>query len=371
MSTKLEKVIISGGGTGGHIFPAVAIADAIKKRYPDVDILFVGAENRMEMKRVPEAGYEIVGLDISGFDRQNLLRNFAVLWRLFKSFFKARRILKKFKPQVAVGVGGYASAATLKMANWLNIPTVIQEQNSYAGVTNKFLAKKASRICVAYDKMDAFFPKDRIVLTGNPCRQDLLNLAITREEAAAFFNVNPAKKTILVIGGSLGAQTINRSLSKDIEKIAGLDVQIIWQCGARYITELTLRLESAGNPENIRLYDFISRMDLAYKAADLVISRAGASSISELSLLEKPVILIPSPNVAEDHQTKNANALVEKDAAILIADKDANDQLLATALETVQDDTKLKTLSQHIAQLAQRDSAERIVDEIVKIIDKK
>lgn len=368
---KEKRIIISGGGTGGHIFPAIAIANAIKGRYPDAEILFVGARNKMEMKRVPEAGYDIVGLDIVGFDRKNPLKIIPALWRLSRSILKARKILKNFKPQIAVGVGGYASGPTLKTANWLGIPTLIQEQNSYAGVTNRLLAKKAAKICVAYDGMETFFPKEKIVLTGNPCRQDLSDPAIKREEAIEFFKLDPSKKTILVVGGSLGAQTINNTLGRGIEKIAESDIQVIWQCGASYITELTLRIESAGSPPNIRLYSFISRMDLAYKAADLVISRAGASSISELSLLGKPVILIPSPNVAEDHQTKNANALVEQDAAILITDKNASQKLLSTAMETVLDEDKLKELAQNISKLAQHNSAERIVDEIIKIIEKK
>lgn len=363
-----KRIVISGGGTGGHIFPAIAIANAIKKRFPDAKILFVGAENRMEMKRVPAAGYDIVGLEVAGFDRKNLLKNFSVLWKLQKSLRKAKKVLKDFKPQIAIGVGGYASGPTLKKASSLGIPTLIQEQNSYAGVTNKLLAEKASKICVAYEGMERFFPKDKIILTGNPCRQDLLSSDITKEEADKFFNLDPDKKTILIIGGSLGARTINQSITRHIEKIAKSDIQIIWQCGEHYLSEITLVLENNNRPKNIHLYDFISRMDLAYKAADLVISRAGAGSISELSLLEKPVILVPSPNVAEDHQTKNAMALVDKDAAILVADKDAETALIETAMNTINDSEKLKSLSVNIAKLAQRDSADRIVDEIVKII---
>lgn len=363
-----KRIVISGGGTGGHIFPAIAIANAIKKRFPDAKILFVGAENRMEMKRVPAAGYDIVGLEIAGFNRKNLLKNFSVLWKLQKSLRKAKKVLKDFKPQIAIGVGGYASGPTLKKASSLGIPTLIQEQNSYAGVTNKLLAEKASRICVAYEGMEQFFPKNKIVLLGNPCRQDLSSSDITKEEADKFFNLDTNKKTILIIGGSLGARTINESIVKHVEKIAKSDIQIIWQCGENYLHDLILILDNNNNPKNIHLYDFISRMDLAYKAADLVISRAGAGSISELSLLEKPVILVPSPNVAEDHQTKNAMALVKKDAAILVPDKDAERYLIETAINTINDSEKLKTLSVNIGKLAQRDSADRIVDEIVKII---
>ncbi len=363
-----KRIVISGGGTGGHIFPAIAIANAIKKRFPDAKILFVGAENRMEMKRVPAAGYDIVGLEIAGFNRKNLLKNFSVLWKLQKSLRKAKKVLKDFKPQIAIGVGGYASGPTLKKASSLGIPTLIQEQNSYAGVTNKLLAEKASRICVAYEGMEQFFPKNKIVLLGNPCRQDLSSSDITKEEADKFFNLDTNKKTILIIGGSLGARTINESIVKHVEKLAKSDIQIIWQCGENYLHDLILILDNNNNPKNIHLYDFISRMDLAYKAADLVISRAGAGSISELSLLEKPVILVPSPNVAEDHQTKNAMALVKKDAAILVPDKDAERYLIETAINTINDSEKLKSLSVNIGKLAQRDSADRIVDEIVKII---
>lgn len=363
-----KRIVISGGGTGGHIFPAIAIANAIKKRFPDAKILFVGAENRMEMKRVPAAGYDIVGLEIAGFNRKNLLKNFSVLWKLQKSLRKAKKVLKEFKPQIVIGVGGYASGPTLKKASSLGIPTLIQEQNSYAGVTNKLLAEKASRICVAYEGMEQFFPKNKIVLLGNPCRQDLSSSDITKEEADKFFNLDINKKTILIIGGSLGARTINESIVKNIEKLAKSGIQIIWQCGENYLHDLILILDNNNNPKNIHLYDFISRMDLAYKAADLVISRAGAGSISELSLLEKPVILVPSPNVAEDHQTKNAMALVKKDAAILVPDKDAERYLIETAINTINNSEKLKSLSVNIAKLAQRDSADRIVDEIVKII---
>lgn len=362
-----KKVVISGGGTGGHIFPAIAIANAIKKRYPNTEILFVGAQNRMEMSKIPAAGYNIIGLEIAGLNRKNLLKNIYVLWKLQKSLFQAKKILKDFKPDVVIGVGGYASGPTLRIANSMRIPTLIQEQNSYAGVTNKLLAKKATTICVAYEGMEKFFPIEKIVFTGNACRQDLLLPDIDKEEAYNYFKLNPQKKTILVIGGSLGARTINRSVMAQLENIVGENVQLIWQCGSLYLHELAVELQNKANNENIHLYDFVNRMDLAYKVADLVISRAGASSISELCLLAKPAILVPSPNVAEDHQTKNAMALVRKDAAILIADKDADKNLVSTALATIKDEDKLRSLSENIFKLARHDSANKIVDEVVKI----
>lgn len=374
METKNNKprIIISGGGTGGHIFPAVSIANAIKELRPDAEILFVGAEGRMEMQRVPDAGYKIIGLPVAGFDRKHLWKNFAVLVKLARSQWKARNIIKQFRPQVAVGVGGYASGPTLKTAGMMGVPTLIQEQNSYAGVTNKLLAKKACKICVAYEGMEKFFPADRIVVTGNPVRQDLEEASDKREEALKFFGLSPDKKTILVVGGSLGARTINRSIQGDLDKLfaSDVDVQVIWQTG-RYYHEEALKHLKAYRGMPIWCSDFITRMDYAYAAADLIISRAGASSISELCLLKKPVILVPSPNVAEDHQTKNALALVGKDAAVMVADKDAEQQLVSKALEIIHDDERLRVLGRNIATLAQHQSAERIVDEIVKIIEKK
>ena len=366
------RIIISGGGTGGHIFPAVSIANAIIELRPDAKILFVGAEGRMEMQRVPDAGYEIIGLPIAGFDRKRLWKNVAVLVKLARSQWKARNIIKQFRPQVAVGVGGYASGPTLKTAGMMGVPTLIQEQNSYAGVTNKLLAKKACKICVAYEGMEKFFPADRIVVTGNPVRQDLEEASDKREEALKFFGLSPDKKTILVVGGSLGARTINRSIQGDLDKLfaSDVDVQVIWQTG-RYYHEEALKHLKAYRGMPIWCSDFITRMDYAYAAADLIISRAGASSISELCLLKKPVILVPSPNVAEDHQTKNALALVGKDAAVMVADKDAEQQLVSKALEIIHDDERLRVLGRNIATLAQHQSAERIVDEIVKIIEKK
>lgn len=364
------RVIISGGGTGGHIFPAIAIANTIKSRYPDAAILFVGAEGRMEMEKVPAAGYEIVGIEISGINRKNIIKAFSAVWQFWKSLGKAKKILKDHMPDIVIGVGGYASAPILYKANSKKIPTLIQEQNSYAGVTNKFLGKKALKICVAYEGMEAFFPKDKIVMTGNPCRQELLSPTITKEEAYKEFNLDPSKKTILIIGGSLGAKTINKSILHNIDKLIGSDIQVIWQCGKLYSFELNMDVASKGSPENIHLHEFITRMDLAYKAADLVVSRAGASSISELCLLGKPVILVPSPNVAEDHQTKNAMALVNKQAAILINDNAAMDNLVSVALETINDKEKLETLSENILNLAQLDSANRIVDEVMKLVKK-
>jgi len=362
------KVIISGGGTGGHIFPAIAIANAVKERYPDAKILFVGAEGRMEMEKVPAAGYKILGLEIAGINRKNPIKNIPVILKFYKSLRKAKRILKDFNPDIVVGVGGYASSSILYKANSLKIPTLIQEQNSYAGMTNKFLGKKASKICVAYEGMERFFPKERIVITGNPYRKELLNSSLTKEEAYKEFNLDPAKKTILLVGGSLGSLMLNKSLFHGIDNIAASDVQVIWQCGKHYSFNLNMDVASKGNPENIHINEFISRMDLAYKAADLVISRAGASSISELCLLGKPVILVPSPNVTEDHQTKNAMALVNKDAAILVKDSEAIKHLVPVALEIIQDDKKLKSLSENILKLAYPDATDRIVDEMIKLI---
>lgn len=360
------RIIVSGGGTGGHIFPAVSIANAIKSKMPNAEILFVGAEGRMEMERVPAAGYKIVGLPISGFDRKSMLKNVKVLVRLVKSLLKARKIIREFKPDVAVGVGGYASGAALRAANNAGVPTLLQEQNSYAGVTNKLLAKKAARICVAYDGMERFFPKDKIILTGNPVRQNL-TAVVDKAEAYKFFGFEPNKPVILVVGGSLGARTVNNSIANYLQQIADADVQVLWQTGKIYIEGAKKSAEPFISSKLV-VTDFVSRMDYAYAIADLVISRAGASSISELCLLQKPCILIPSPNVAEDHQTKNAMALATKDAAIMIADKDAVKELVPTALNLVTDKKKLTDLSENIAKLAQHDSADRIADEVLKLI---
>ena len=363
-----HKFLISGGGTGGHIFPAISIANALKKQVPDAEILFVGALGRMEMERVPAAGYPIEGLPVSGFDRKNMLRNIRVLWNLGRSLLLARKIIKRFKPDVAIGVGGYASAPTLRAASAFGVPTVLQEQNSYAGVTNKLLAKKAKRICVAYEGMEKFFPKDKIVLTGNPVRQDLFSIAPKTNEAYNFFNLDPKKKTILVVGGSLGARTINQSIIAGLNKLAkSEDIQVIWQTGKFYIKEARKATE-CHTTTGLLVTDFVSRMDLAYSIADLVVSRAGASSISELCLLAKPVILVPSPNVAEDHQTQNALALVRKDAAVMIKDVDAKEQLVDRALELINNEAELKKLSDNILKLAEKDSADRIANEILKLI---
>ncbi len=379
INNKAPRIIISGGGTGGHIFPAVSIANAIRELCPEAEILFVGAEGRMEMQRVPDAGYRIIGLPVAGFDRQHLWRNFSVILKLLRSQWKARKIIKEFRPQVAVGVGGYASGPTLKTAGMMGIPTLIQEQNSYAGVTNKLLAQKADRICVAYEGMEKFFPSEKILLTGNPVRQSLLDNQITRETAASAFGFNPNLKTVLVLGGSLGARTINQTLAAGLALMkAHPEVQFIWQTGKIYIDQVkaaitaftgeAVRNARVGSIPNLYVTDFIKNMNNAYTLADLVISRAGAGSISEFCLLGKPVILVPSPNVAEDHQTKNALALVNKDAALYVKDAEAQEKLLDTALETVADDELLKQLSVNIAKLALPDSARLIAEEVLKLI---
>lgn len=363
------RIIISGGGTGGHIFPAISIANAIKELRPDTDILFVGAEGRMEMHRVPAAGYTIKGLPVAGFDRKNLLKNIPVLIKLFKSQRLARKIVKDFRPHAAVGVGGYASGPTLKVAGNMGIPTLLQEQNSYAGVTNKLLAKQAKKICVAYDGMERFFDKEKIILTGNPVRQGLLNHSGTQEEAISTFNLDPKKKTILILGGSLGARTINECLMSNLDKIKNSGVQFIWQTGRIYIDEVRKAVAQAGEIPMLHVTDFISDMATAYRAADLVISRAGAGSISEFCLLQKPVILVPSPNVAEDHQTKNALALVNKNAALYIKDVEAKETLLDKAIQAVKQPELLKNLSKNIAELAFTDSANVIAKEVIKLAE--
>lgn len=364
------RVIISGGGTGGHIFPAVSIANAIKAQRPDAKILFVGAIGRMEMQRVPAAGYEIKGLPICGFDRKNLLKNIKVLYKIWKSQRMAKQIIREFKPQVAVGVGGYASGPTLNKAAAMGIPCLIQEQNSYAGVTNKLLAKKAEKICVAYEGMERFFPAEKIILTGNPVRQALLDATISREEAIKAQALDPAKKTILLVGGSLGARTINESVLQHLDLVRSSNVQFIWQTGKYYSAEIARRLQGMEIP-NLKVTDFITDMGAAYRAADLVISRAGASSISEFCLIGKPVILVPSPNVAEDHQTKNALALSTKDAAIYVKDSEAPSTLLELAVKTVNDEARLKSLSENILKLALPDSAKIIADEVIRLAEGK
>ena len=360
------RIIISGGGTGGHIFPAVSIANAIKAKRPDAKILFVGALGRMEMQRVPAAGYEIKGLPIQGFDRKNLLKNFKVLYKIWKSQRMAKKIIRDFRPMAAVGVGGYASGPTLNKAAAMGIPCLIQEQNSYAGVTNKLLAKKADKICVAYDNMERFFPAEKIIMTGNPVRQALLDTKMSKEEAIKSFGLDPSKKTILIVGGSLGAGTGNKSVMQHLDEIAESGVQVIWQTGKYYNANINEQLKGRDLPM-IKVLDFISDMGAAYKAADLVISRAGASSISEFCLLGTPVILVPSPNVAEDHQTKNAMALVDKDAALYVKDADAPEQVISLALKTVQDEAKLRSLSENILKLALPNSADIIADEVIRL----
>ena len=370
MSKEL-RVIVSGGGTGGHIFPAVSIANAIKALQPEAKILFVGALGRMEMQRVPAAGYEIKGLPIRGFFRPLWKpANIGVAIDYLKSKWQAKKLLKEFKPDVAVGVGGYASAAALGAANSLGIPTLLQEQNSYAGLANKNLARKAEKICVAYEGMERFFPAEKIILTGNPVRQNLLDTTISREEAIKSFGLDPKKKTILLVGGSLGARTINKSMLQHLDLIkSSTDVQFIWQTGKIYSAEIAKKLEGQVFP-NLKVTDFITDMGAAYKAADLVISRAGASSISEFCLIGKPVILVPSPNVAEDHQTKNALALSTRDAAIYVKDAEAPATLLKLAIDTVKDEAKLKSLSENVLKLALPDSAEIIAKEVIKLSEK-
>ena len=362
------NVLVSGGGTGGHIFPALSIANELRRRHPESNILFVGAEGRMEMEKVPAAGFNIVGLPVSGFDRKHLLRNIKVVVRLFKSMKFARKILKDFQPAIAIGVGGYASGPMLKEAQKQGIPTLLQEQNSYAGVTNKLLAAKADCICVAYEGMERFFPKEKIVLTGNPVRRNLLECGASPEQARQAMGVDPNKKTILIIGGSLGARTINNAVIDGLNKIGKADgVQVIWQTGKLYDQQCREALGASG-VNNVVQMPFISNMDMAYRAADLVVSRAGASSISELQLLGKAAILVPSPNVAEDHQTKNALALVNRDAAMMVSDADAAANLVDTMLATASDTDRIERLGSNVSQMALRDAAERIVDEVEKII---
>jgi UDP-N-acetylglucosamine--N-acetylmuramyl-(pentapeptide) pyrophosphoryl-undecaprenol N-acetylglucosamine transferase len=362
------RIIISGGGTGGHVFPAIAIADTFRQRHPDAEILFVGADNRMEMERVPKAGYEIVGLPVSGFDRSRKLKNIAVLFRFFKSLRMAKKIIRTFRPDIAVGVGGYASAPTLQAASSLGIPTLIQEQNSYAGITNKWLAKRASTICVAYEGMERFFPAGKIVITGNPVRKELENALEDKKTALDYFRLQPDRKTVLLIGGSLGARTINRGMQNGLERLLDAGLQIVWQTGKYYYADIRRQLERTNTANRVWCADFITRMDYAYAAADLVVSRAGAGSVSELCLLKKAAVLIPSPNVAEDHQTKNALAVADRGAAVAIADSDAEKLLADTVLNLIHDADKLHSLSENIGLLAQRHSAERIVDEIEKLI---
>lgn len=368
---KRRKVIISGGGTGGHIFPALSIANALKKIDPSIEILFVGAEGRMEMEKVPLAGYEIVGLPVFGFDRRHLFKNIKVLFNLGKSLKQAKKIIDRFEPDVVVGVGGYASGPVLKVAGKRGIPTLLQEQNSYAGVTNKLLAAKASTICVAYDGMERFFPAEKIVKLGNPVRQNFDNLKELRQEALHHFGLTNEMPVVLVVGGSLGAGTINRSLSADIEKmINSSKCQWLWQTGKYYFDNVK-EVVSPYHSERISIHDFINRMDYAFAAADVIVSRAGAGTISELCLVGKPVILIPSPNVAEDHQTKNALALSSQEAAIMIPDAEADKRIVDEAINLIHDAERRETLSRNIKRLGERDADVKIAMEVMKLIDRK
>lgn len=364
MSTK--KYIISGGGTGGHIFPAIAIANELKINDPNCEILFVGAIGRMEMEKVPHNGYKIIGLPIAGFQRGSILKNVTLPFKLLKSLLKARSILKSFKPNAVIGVGGYASGPLLKVANFMGIPTFIQEQNSYAGVTNKLLSQKAVKIFVAYDGMERFFPKDKIIITGNPVRQDLKNLDSKKSESYSFYNLDPNKKTVVVMGGSLGARTMNEAMDFNYELIKNRpDIQILWQAGKSYFEKFSQLAVS--NLSNVHIVEFLTRMDLAYSVADLVVARAGALTISEVCIAGLPTILVPSPHVTEDHQTKNAENLSKKNAAILISDTRAKEDLIKVAFELIDDEEKRKELKKEIMKLSKPDATKIIVNQISKI----
>jgi UDP-N-acetylglucosamine--N-acetylmuramyl-(pentapeptide) pyrophosphoryl-undecaprenol N-acetylglucosamine transferase len=365
---KIERVILSGGGTGGHIFPAIAIANEIKKRNPQAAILFVGAEGKMEMEKVPAAGYEIIGLQIAGFQRRLTLSNFILPFKIIRSLLKARKILNAFKPQLVIGFGGYASGPTLQAAVHLGIPTLVQEQNSFPGKTNKILAKKVGAICTAYPGLDNYFPAEKIHLTGNPVRLDIVNPS---EKTAAFthFGLEPTKKTVLIIGGSLGARTLNQAMFQSLKTIQDSDIQLLWQCGKLYYASLNEQLDEE-TKQHVKLVPFIDRMDLAYSIADVIISRAGALSVSELCLVKKPIILVPSPNVAEDHQTKNAQALVEKNAAVLVRDNQAMEELIPTLLQVIQNPNRQEELATNIAHLGLPNATSAIVDCAEKLLEK-
>lgn len=360
------RVIISGGGTGGHIFPAIAIANEIQRRYPLSKILFVGAKGRMEMEKVPSAGYQIVGLPMMGFDRKRLWRNIKVVWKLLRSMCMARKIIRDFRPDVVIGVGGYASGATLQVASQKRIPILIQEQNSYAGVTNRLLAKKAQKVCVAYKEMEQFFPADKIVITGNPIRQELMT-SMSREEACRFWKLDPNKKVVLVVGGSLGAKTLNDSIWNHLDLIEKEQIQLLWQVGKTYYKQISEELPKRTTAK-IELFDFINHMPQAYAAADIVISRAGAGAISELTLLHKVAILVPSPNVAEDHQTKNALALVKEHAALLVKDSDAPKELVHTVVQLLDSPTQMQTIAENVAKMAYPHATAQIVDQVETIM---
>lgn len=360
---KNPRFIISGGGTGGHIYPAVAIANELKNRFPDAEFLFVGAKDKMEMQKVPQAGYAIKGLWISGIQRKLTLDNAMFPLKLASSMWNSFKIIKSFKPNVVIGTGGFASGAVLKAASMLNIPTVIQEQNSYPGITNKLLAKRAHKICVAYENLERFFPKDKMILTGNPVRQDLIKAA-DKSEAISYFNLDANKKTLLVLGGSLGARRINQLIEKELDFLLSQNIQIIWQCGKLYLNDYSKYNEK----ENVQVVAFIDRMDLVYAAADVVISRSGASSVSELCIVGKPTIFIPSPNVAEDHQTKNAKAISDKNGAILIKESELEMQFETIFSDLISNENKQSELSQNIKKLAKPNATKDIVEEIVKLI---
>ena len=360
---KKPRFIISGGGTGGHIYPAVAIANELKSRFPEAEFLFVGAKDKMEMQKVPQAGYAIKGLWISGIQRKLTLDNAMFPFKLLSSMWNSFRIIKNFKPDVVIGTGGFASGAVLKVASMLNIPTVIQEQNSYPGITNKLLAKKANKICVAYENLERFFPKDKMILTGNPVRQDLINEA-SKSEAIAYFKLDANKKTLLVLGGSLGARRINQLIEKELDFLLSQNIQIIWQCGKLYLNDYSKYNEK----ENVQVVAFIDRMDLVYAAADVVISRSGASSVSELCIVGKPTIFIPSPNVAEDHQTKNARAISDKNGAILIKESELEAQFETVFSDLISNESKQAELSQNIKKLALPNATKQIADEIMKLV---
>jgi UDP-N-acetylglucosamine--N-acetylmuramyl-(pentapeptide) pyrophosphoryl-undecaprenol N-acetylglucosamine transferase len=364
---KINRVIISGGGTGGHIFPAIAIADEIKKRNPLAEILFVGAIGKMEMEKVPAAGYRIVGLKIAGFQRKFALSNFLLPFKIVTSLLKARRIIKEFKPQVVIGVGGYASGPTLKMANWLKVPALIQEQNSFPGKTNKLLANKVTAICTAYEGLEQYFPKDKITITGNPVRYDMVNIAGKREQAAEYFKLSRDKPTVLIIGGSLGARTLNETVLQHYDEIAKAGFQLIWQCGKTNYDGIQHDVSSK-KCDSIKLHKFIDRMDFAYALADVIVSRSGAIAVSELSLVAKPTVLVPSPNVAEDHQTKNAMALVNKNAALLIKDADAKNNLIKEVKRLLSDTKTQKELASELVKFAKPDATKHIVDIIENTI---
>ena len=364
------RILIGGGGTGGHVFPAIAIADALKERDPETEFLFVGALGKLEMEKVPEAGYSIEGLPVAGFQRRVTMKNFTFFYKLMVSMIRSRRIIRRFHPDVAVGVGGYASGPILKAAARKGTPILIQEQNSYAGVTNRLLARSARAICVAYEKMDRYFPADKLVITGNPVRKQVVNLKSDPEKYRQEFRLEEGKKICLVVGGSLGARTLNRSFLAGLNKLDREDLQVLWQCGKFYHDEVVQKV-GASSLKNIRVLPFISRMDLAYDAADIIVSRAGAISISELCLVGKPVILVPSPNVAEDHQTHNAEALVGKTAALMVSDSEAEEQLVDCMLGLMEDEKLRKELSTNIRQLGIPDASQRIAAEVHKILEVK